>query len=174
MLTANSVSEAAMLLSHNADICVILLDVVMEEDDAGLRLANTIREVLGNSAIRIVLLTGQPGMAPRSEVMSRYDIDEYWNKSDLTRDTLFTIINANIRTWHYLNELIQARNGLQMVVDAARSISSKQNLSSFTQTVLDEIGHIIRITSYNVCYTKLLRDAPAACSASSTTASSRT
>ncbi len=145
VLTANSVSEAAMLLSHNADICVILLDVVMEEDDAGLRLANTIREVLGNAAIRIVLLTGQPGMAPRSEVMSRYDIDEYWNKSDLTRDTLFTIINANIRTWHYLNELIQARNGLQMVVDAARSISSKQNLSSFTQTVLDEIGHIIGV-----------------------------
>ncbi|MDO6514414.1 EAL domain-containing protein [Neptuniibacter sp. 2_MG-2023] len=145
ILTANSVSEAADVISRNSDISVILLDVVMEEDDAGLRLASTIREVLGNSAVRIILVTGQPGMAPRHEVMAKYDIDEYWNKSDLARDTLHTVVSSHIRTWRYLSELIQAKQGLQMVVDAARSISSKQNLVSFTETVLNEIERIIGI-----------------------------
>nr|WP_320135068.1 EAL domain-containing protein [uncultured Amphritea sp.] len=145
MLTANSISEAAQVISHNNDICVILLDVVMEDDDAGLRLAGTIRDVLGNSTVRIILVTGQPGMAPRNEVMAQYDIDEYWNKSDLVRDTLHTVVSSHIRTWRYLSELIEAKQGLQMVVDAARSISNKQNLTSFTETVLNEIGHIIGI-----------------------------
>lgn len=146
LLTANSMSEAADTISRNSDICVILLDVVMEVDDAGLRLASTIRDVVGNSAVRIVLLTGQPGMAPRKEVMAQYDIDEYWNKSELTRDTLHTVLSSHIRTWSYMVELIQAKQGLQMVVDAARSISSKQNLTSFTETVLNEIGRIIGVT----------------------------
>ncbi|MBV1788184.1 EAL domain-containing protein [Marinobacterium sp. D7] len=145
VLTANSMSQAAVIISRHSDISVILLDVVMEEDDAGLRLAETIRDVLGNSSVRIILLTGQPGMAPRNEVMTQYDIDEYWNKSDLTRDTLHTVVSSHIRTWHYLTELIQAKQGLQMVVDAARSISSKQNLISFTETVLNEIGRIIGV-----------------------------
>lgn len=145
VLTANSISEASDIISRNSDISVILLDVVMEQDNSGLRLASTIRDVLGNAAVRIVLVTGQPGMAPRNEVMTQYDIDEYWNKSDLDRDTLHTVVSRHIRTWNYLTELIQAKQGLQMVVDAARSISNKQNLTSFTETVLNEIGHIIGI-----------------------------
>ena len=32
--------------------------MVMEEDDSGLRLVNTIREVIGNAEMRIVLLRG--------------------------------------------------------------------------------------------------------------------
>lgn len=146
VLTANSISQAADVISRNSDISVILLDVVMEEDDAGLRLASTIRDVLGNSTVRIILVTGQPGMAPRREVMAKYDIDEYWNKSDLVQDTLHTVVSSHIRTWRYLLELTQAKQGLQMVVDAARSISNKQNLTSFTETVLNEIGRIIGIT----------------------------
>src|SRR5262245_27376089 len=45
-LHAYSADEAEDLLGKLNDVAVILLDVVMETDDAGLRLVRTIRETL--------------------------------------------------------------------------------------------------------------------------------
>ena len=113
-ITANSATSAAAILAERSDIAVILLDVVMERDDAGLFLVNTIRNVLGNNEVRIILLTGQPGMAPRLDTMRNFDVDEYWNKVDLTEDKLRTIVASNIRTWQSMTELNSARRGLQI------------------------------------------------------------
>ncbi|MBD3586886.1 hypothetical protein HHX48_14160 [Salinimonas sp. HHU 13199] len=65
-ITANSATSAAAIIAERNDIAVILLDVVMERDDAGLFLISTTRNVLGNNEVRIILLTGQPGMAHAS------------------------------------------------------------------------------------------------------------
>ena len=145
LLTASSAAEAAAVLSSGDDIGLILLDVVMEEDDAGLRLVQSVREVLGNPVVRIVLLTGQPGMAPRTDVMQQYDIDEYWNKADLTREKLHAVVRSHLRTWHYMMELQRARKSLQMIIDASRSLYSKQNLTEFTQSLLNDIGLLIGV-----------------------------
>ena len=48
--------------------------VVMETDDAGLRCVREIRQTLGNTHVRIILRTGQPGQAPERAVISDYDI----------------------------------------------------------------------------------------------------
>ncbi|WP_414828497.1 EAL domain-containing protein [Alteromonas sp. H39] len=143
ILTAESASEAASILAERDDIGVILLDVVMEKDDAGLYLVNTIRNILGNDRIRVILLTGQPGIAPRKDVMKDYDIDEYWNKVDLTEEKLRTLVTSNFRTYISLTELYIAKRGLQMIVDASRSITGKQEINAFTHTVLDEVGKVI-------------------------------
>jgi EAL domain-containing protein (putative c-di-GMP-specific phosphodiesterase class I)/CheY-like chemotaxis protein len=145
VLKANSAFDASRLLRTHNDIGLILLDVVMEEDDAGLRLVTTIREELGNALVRIVLVTGQPGFAPEKEVMSALDIDEYWNKADLKLEKLHSIVSSNMRTWSYISELADARQGLQIVLDAARTISSRFDLATFTHTVLAEIGNIIGV-----------------------------
>lgn len=146
VLTANSATQAASILSERDDIAVILLDVVMESDDAGLYLVDTIRRVIGNDRVRIVLLTGQPGVAPQKKIMQRYDIDEYWTKTDTTEEKLHAIIASNIRTWHSLTELYNAKRGLQMIVDASRVLTSKENIKEFTHTVLDEIGKLIGVS----------------------------
>ncbi|SEG83884.1 putative bifunctional diguanylate cyclase/phosphodiesterase [Marinobacterium lutimaris] len=143
ILTAGSAAEAASQLSAHPDIAVVLLDVVMDEDDSGLRLVNTIRERLGNHRIRIILLTGQPGMAPRNDVMRQYDIDDYWQKADLKADQLITLITGNLRTWIYITELERARQGLQLLVEASRALTSKRDLKSFSHTLLEQIGNII-------------------------------
>ncbi|UJF20869.1 EAL domain-containing response regulator [Shewanella sp. OMA3-2] len=143
ILTANSAFEASTILNTHSDIGLILLDVVMEEDDAGLRLISTIREDLGNALVRIVLVTGQPGFAPEKDVMYALDIDEYWNKADLKLDKLHSIVSSNFRTWNYISELAEASQSLQIVLDAARSISNRYELSTFTRTVLAEIANII-------------------------------
>ncbi|WP_051298960.1 putative bifunctional diguanylate cyclase/phosphodiesterase [Marinobacterium litorale] len=143
VLTAQSAAKAGVILAENPDIAVVLLDVVMEEDDAGLRLINTIRERQGNASLRIILVTGQPGMAPRDDVMARYDIDDYWNKADLATDKLITLVTANLRTWSYITELDRARRGLQMLVDASRAISGQSDLPSFSRLVLEQISQLI-------------------------------
>lgn len=143
ILTANSATEAAIVLSQHDDISVILLDVVMERDDAGLRLVENIRNVQGNALVRIILLTGQPGFAPRQDVMHQYDINEYWNKSDIDHDILKSVVSANLRSWKSMYDLDQARAGLQMVVDASRKIASKYDTEVFVQVVLKEISELI-------------------------------
>lgn len=145
LLTTSSASEASLVLSSRDDISVILLDVVMETDDAGLRLVDTIRNVIGNNRVRIILLTGQPGMAPHEDVMKKYDIDEYWIKTDTSEAQLRSSVTSNIRTWHYLTELFNAKRGLQMLVDASRVLTSKRDIKSFTRTVLSEIGKVIGV-----------------------------
>jgi EAL domain-containing protein (putative c-di-GMP-specific phosphodiesterase class I)/ActR/RegA family two-component response regulator/GGDEF domain-containing protein len=146
LLTANSVPEAALALSMHPDIALIFIDVVMEEDDSGLRLVNTIREVIGNAEMRIVLLTGQPGFAPESDIMKMLDIDEYWNKSDLSAEKLQSIVNSNMRTWEYISQIRSAKQGLQLVLDASRSINGKHDMASFSYAVLKEISNILKIT----------------------------
>jgi EAL domain-containing protein (putative c-di-GMP-specific phosphodiesterase class I)/GGDEF domain-containing protein/CheY-like chemotaxis protein len=145
ILTADSAYSAAAMLNTHKDIGLILLDVVMEEDDTGLKLVKLIREELGNALVRIVLLTGQPGFAPEKDVMSALDIDEYWNKADLTLDKLHSVVTSNLRTWNYVFQVEESRQGLKLVLDAAKNINCRYDLPSFTRTVLVEIGHIIGI-----------------------------
>ena len=63
-LHAYSAAEARDILAQHPDTAIILLDVVMEDDDAGLKLVRHIREQMHNRRLRIVLRTGQPGQAP--------------------------------------------------------------------------------------------------------------
>ena len=90
-LSAFSAWEGELVLRETPDISVVLLDVVMETDDAGLRLVRTIRtirEVIANLAVRIILRTGQPGLATEEQVAAEYDINEYRSKTDMSFDRL--------------------------------------------------------------------------------------
>ena len=79
-LSAYSAVEAMDLLVRHQDLAVILLDVVMEEQDSGLKLVQYIREELENKNIRIILRTGQAGLAPENKVILDYDINDYKEK----------------------------------------------------------------------------------------------
>ena len=146
-LTASSASEAATVIAANPDISVIFLDVVMETDVAGLRLVRTIREVIGNDLVRIVLLTGQPGMAPVDDLIGQYDIDDYWCKSDLTQAHLQTIVLSNLRTWEHLCDMKEARYGMQLLLASSQRIASKSDITEYTYSILEEIRLILKISS---------------------------
>ena len=76
-IDAYSGAEACELLVRHPDTAVIFLDVVMESDHAGLEAARRIREEIGNSMVRVILRTGQPGQAPEERVVLDYDINDY-------------------------------------------------------------------------------------------------
>ncbi|MBK1665495.1 hypothetical protein CKO38_17185 [Rhodospirillum rubrum] len=142
-LEARSYTEAAALLAGHTDIAVVLLDVVMETDDAGLRLVNAVRDVLGNSAVRIVLLTGQLGMAPLADVMVEYDINDYWMKSELSVDRLLTVLAANVRTYDHIQAVARARHGLQLIVESTNALFNSGSIEVLAATVLTEIGTLL-------------------------------
>ena len=66
LIHAHSRQEAIALVEQHEVLAVILLDVVMESDDAGLQLVQDVRQRLRRESVRIILRTGQPGYAPRA------------------------------------------------------------------------------------------------------------
>ena len=126
-LRAYSTAEAKEILNQQDDIAVILLDVVMDEDDSGLKLVRYIRDDLENELVRIVLRTGQPGEAPEKEVIRDYDINDYKEKTELTAKKLYTTIMTSLRSYQGLKKLREttaAKNKIESELDVATKIQS--------------------------------------------------
>ncbi|SFX33958.1 putative bifunctional diguanylate cyclase/phosphodiesterase [Marinospirillum alkaliphilum] len=113
-LHAYSSGQAFAMLQAHPDTAVVLLDVVMESEQAGLQLVQRIRDELGLLSLRIILRTGQPGYAPQLDTIARYDINDYKTKGELTREKLFTVLMTALRSYNLLEQLQQLayRDGL--------------------------------------------------------------
>ena len=94
LFNAMSGKEAREILKQEPNIAVALIDVVMETGDAGLRLVNYIRTELNDQRIRLIIRTGQPGIAPERYVIDHYDIDDYKDKTELTAERLYTTLRT--------------------------------------------------------------------------------
>ncbi|SNS34646.1 MULTISPECIES: response regulator [unclassified Azospirillum] len=114
LLTARSAAEAETILRQRDDIAVALVDIVMETDDAGLRLARCIRNEIANSDIRIILRTGQPGQAPVREVIVSYDINDYKSKTELTSEKLFITIVTGLRAYDNIRSAREAESASRL------------------------------------------------------------
>ncbi|MCU0755479.1 MAG: SpoIIE family protein phosphatase [Xanthomonadales bacterium] len=115
-LSAYSGAEAVRVLAAEPDVALILLDVVMETDDAGLRVIRQVREQLGNDQVRIVLRTGQPGQAPERDVVLAYDINDYKEKTELTAQKLATTVVSSLRAYQAIAEVAQLNRELEQKV----------------------------------------------------------
>lgn len=102
-------AAAAGFIETHPETALVLLDVVMETDDAGLRLCRHIREALGNRDVQIVVRTGQPGLAPEREVLLRYEINGYVLKTEVTVRRLYSIMVCALRAWTRLRDLRSPR-----------------------------------------------------------------
>ena len=136
ILSAYSRGDAERHLRQHPDIALVLLDVVMEEIDSGLRLVHFVREELNNALVRIVLRTGQPGYAPEQEVVLRYDINDYKEKTELTTQKLFTTVIASLRAYQHLTQLERQRAGLEQIVRANRVLAQRLNIADFSTGAL--------------------------------------
>ncbi|MBB5205706.1 CheY-like chemotaxis protein [Inhella inkyongensis] len=145
VLSAYSGKEGLMMLRREADIALVLLDVVMETEDAGLRLARQIREDLGNHLVRVVLRTGQPGQAPEREVVLQYDINDYKNKTELSSQKLFTTVIASLRAYEGLLMIERNRAGLERILEASTDLYHVRSLREFASGVLNQVSAILDV-----------------------------
>ncbi len=144
-LNAHNAAQAETLLRENHDVAVMLLDVVMETDRAGLDLVRTVRERLGNQFVRIVLRTGQPGQAPEQQVIANYDINDYKEKTELTAQKLATTMFAALRSYRDMRTIEANRRGLEKVVNASAYIFSHEHSQRFASAVLEQLTELVGI-----------------------------
>ena len=142
-LHAYSAVEARDVLAAQPDVAIILLDVVMETDDAGLQLVRHIREQMQNRRLRIVLRTGQPGQAPERDVVIDYDINDYKAKTELTRQKLLTCIVSALRAHEDILALEQSRNGLQDVIGATEALLQSVSEQTFAVQMVRQINRLL-------------------------------
>ncbi len=104
-LHAYSAKEGTSILDGHSDIALVLLDVILESDNAGLDLIHHIRKELANHITQVVIRTGQPGHAPEHSIMEKYDINDYCLKTDMTVQRLLTVVTASLRAFHLNSSL---------------------------------------------------------------------
>lgn len=147
---AYSGKEAVEFLRKNPQTALVLLDVVMESDDAGLKVVQQIRDDLGMDELRIVLRTGQPGYAPEESVIKEYDINDYKTKTELTRSKLVTSIIASLRSYQQIRTINQSRRGLQKIINAGANLLEQHSLHEFSEGVVTQISSLIGLHAEGV------------------------
>ncbi len=121
-ISAFNGGDAQQIIENDPEIAVILLDVVMETEDAGLKVIQYIRQTLGNRFVRIVLRTGHPGLAPERRVIEAYDINDYRAKTDLTQDRMFSLIHTSLTAYEHLTSLARSRRQLASVAEEYKAL----------------------------------------------------
>ncbi|MEP6510685.1 MAG: DUF3369 domain-containing protein [Dokdonella sp.] len=144
-LSAYSAAQALQLLRENPDTAVLLLDVVMESEQAGLHLVRNIREELDNPFVRIVLRTGQAGQAPEHEVIAAYDINDYKEKTELTASRLATTMYSALRAYRDMRTIEAQRLGLENVIHASAQVFAHQNSRDFASAVLGQLSELVGV-----------------------------
>lgn len=138
-LHAYTAKMALKVIVKNPDTAIILLDVVMERDDAGLSIIKKIREDFQNRLVRIIIRTGQPGQAPEKKVIVDYDINDYREKTELTSQKLFSTVIASLRAYENLLTIDMNRKGLEKIIEASTQLFELQSADRFAYEVLEQM-----------------------------------
>jgi putative nucleotidyltransferase with HDIG domain len=143
IIEAGSAREGREILAQRRDIALMIVDVVMEDEHAGLDLVRHVREQLHNRLSRIVLRTGHPGQAPEREVIREFDINDYKEKTELTSHKLETTVLVALRGYRDLMMIEAARIGLERVVEASAEIHSRNKSHEFASAVLSQLAALV-------------------------------
>jgi diguanylate cyclase (GGDEF)-like protein len=121
-----------LITTQHSDAAIILLDVVMESNDAGLKVVQYIREELHNHRVRIILRTGNPGEAPEESVILNYDINDYKLKVELTRQRLITSAISALRSFRDIATIEQQKQELDAALEHLKEAQEKLQAYSYT------------------------------------------
>jgi len=131
ILSAYSAKEAKAFLNEHNDISLAIVDVVMETPTAGLDLINYIRNDLVNNLIRLVLRTGQADQVPEEEIINKYDINDYKEKTELTVEKLYTLVRTSIKQYEQIKELQDSRDAIykKMTTNILTNLPNRMKLN---------------------------------------------
>jgi response regulator of citrate/malate metabolism len=152
LIHAYSGAEAEVLLRQMPDIAVVLLDVVMESDDSGLCLIDVIRDGLAYKPLRIILRTGQPGLAPEAALVARYDIHDYMLKTDVSRERLLTSLTTAVRTFNQLKQMAQMKQQMSGMMQAVNGVLVAKTPIALAQVVMQQLTSLYGLSSMVVVW----------------------
>ena len=130
LVSAYSAKEAKEILSQNNNFSFILLDIVMETNHAGLEIVDYLRNQLNNQLARIIIRTGQPGFVPEEDIINKYDINDYKEKTELTATKLYTTTRTALAQYKQLSELENKKNEIyqNLITDKVTNLYSRDKL----------------------------------------------
>jgi len=135
--------DTIQMIAENPDVAILLQDVVMETDNAGLEVVRHVRNTLKNKFVRIILRTGQPGQAPEQKVIVDYDINDYKEKTELTSQKLFTLMYSSLRSYRDIQALERSKVGLYKIIDSTADIFSRQSIDKFFSATLEQLTSLL-------------------------------
>ena len=139
-LDAYSGADAVQMVGEQPDIALVLMDVVMETDNAGLNAVLAIRNELRNRLTRIVIRTGQPGQAPEGLVVRHYDVNDYKEKTEVTSRKLHTLVHSGLSLYRELAALTSYKEGLEQVIGASAALQAQQSEETFARRALQQLA----------------------------------
>ena len=142
-LHSHNARDGLDMIREHPDVALCLLDVVMESDHAGVDMVPRIRDELRNTFVRIVLRTGQPGQAPEETIIADYDINDYKEKTELTRGKLHTLLYSCLRSYRDILALERNRQGLERILLASTQLQQKTFVQDFARGILEQISAIL-------------------------------
>jgi CheY-like chemotaxis protein len=148
LFNAYSGREAVSFMESRTDIALIIMDVVMESDSAGLDAIRVIRDEHKNWLTRIILRTGQPGQAPEQRVILNYDINDYKSKTELTATKLFSAVVTALRSYDDLLRLEESQQGLRRMLHSFSNEVIEQAVVTFLNGALLQIESLIRLSNH--------------------------
>ncbi|NOX35797.1 MAG: response regulator [Deltaproteobacteria bacterium] len=137
LLHAYSAKEARIILETHEDVVLILLDIILETETAGLELIHWIRKHLKNKISQIVIRTGKPENFSEQDMIEAYDVNDYIVKTDVTAQRLKTLITGSIRTFVDKLELKKELNVRKLI---EQSLKEKEIL---LKDIIENIGDIL-------------------------------
>lgn len=143
--SAFSAAEARYLLESDTQYCLAFVDVVMETPHAGLELVEWIRNDRKNSAIRLILRTGQAGMAPESDVIRSYDINDYKSKTELTAQGLATCVFNAVRGYKDITTVGCQLAAFRQLIDTSASLLKLDDLDMMASSALQGLLDILQL-----------------------------
>ena len=149
-LHAHNKQDAKTLIRQNPDIAVILLDVMLFGEKAGLEIVSFIRKELKNAFIRIVLRTGQPQEAPERTIISEYDINDYREKTEITAEKLYTIMTASLRAYRDIMLIENNKRALERILLSSTTLLDAQSTHKLANRVLHELIDILKLNTIRI------------------------
>ena len=117
LLGTRCAEEAKSRMPEHPDIALVILEVVRETERAVLDLIHYLRRESGSRALRIVLVTGQPGYAPPRDLVRDYAIEGYCLKTELACDKAYFLVCSALRAYCALRDLDSEREELKKAAD---------------------------------------------------------
>ena len=153
-VSAYSGQEAKSILAERQDICVAIVDVIMEDDQAGLDLIRWIRQELNNKAIRLILRTGHAGGDIEESVVKNYDINDFREKTELHSAKIVTCLTTAIRDFNYNQALIKNNDQLSQLLTLSNSLIATDQVEELVRLGKIHLEQFLNqaITKYCICH----------------------
>lgn len=154
-ISAFSGAQAISLLKENQNIHVVLLDIIMESDSAGLEVVEFIRNTLSNRLIRIIIRSGEHGQKNQRFIVDNYDINDYREKSELTMEQFYTSLRTALVQYEQFeeldrkkNELLELNTDLHIQVEEAVKMQHKENCKEFQKNRIVQMNELLNMLAH--------------------------